>query len=87
MSGKGKSFRKVTFGVPFTMRILVNSDPFVCDLCPNQPLLQLSMQLHFVWTKMKSALISSIFNYWAKIDKNVIFFTIDDMVHGILDAM
>jgi CDP-glycerol glycerophosphotransferase (TagB/SpsB family) len=37
--------------------------------------------------KMKSALTSSIFNDWEKIDKNVIVFTIDDMVHGTLKTM
>ncbi len=32
--------------------------------------------------KMKNALISSIFNGWAKIDEDVIDFVTHDVVHG-----
>jgi hypothetical protein len=37
-----------------------------------------------VWMKMKmkNALISSIFNGWAKIDEDVIDFVTHDVVHG-----
>jgi len=36
---------------------------------------------------MKNTFISSIFNDWAKINKNVIFFATNDMVHGTLDTV
>ncbi len=48
----------------FTIRNLVQSNPHICDLCPNQPFFQILMQLSFVAPWEKQLVIKIIKNWF-----------------------